>query len=144
MLLAPGGMVQPLSKCWRRSNLKNEVEVGRTVGPVVLGSELRPLSGLGAATYPNDAFTSCPLGLLLHISPRQVIRTTTKCCKLLQLLNMSDNSAIERRVQAIHLHLSPASAASMQGLDRANTSSGQQSLWQDIPEVRRIGCCLGA
>ncbi len=57
-------------------------------------------------------------------------------------LNMSDTSAIERRVQAIHLHLSPTSAATMQGLDRAATSSGQQSIWQDIPEVCCIDCHL--
>ncbi len=49
MLLAPGGMVLPLSKCWRRSNLKNGVEVGRMVGPVVLGNEQALRAVLAAA-----------------------------------------------------------------------------------------------
>ena len=55
---------------------------------------------------------------------------------------MSASAAIERRLQAIQLHLSPAGTLAVQHMERADTSSGQQSLWQDIPEVLSTDCCL--
>lgn len=55
---------------------------------------------------------------------------------------MSAPGAIERRVQAIHSHLSPAATHELaQGLQRMDTSAEDaESLWQNIPEVRQLFC----